>query len=126
MMRVIAAALLSLPLATPTHGQESDQDARFGSLRLCAGTVTDARIEQDEASGQMLLLLTFSPEASAKVAEMTTAAIGDVIVLRLADEIISEPRVYEPILGGEMQVWGTEIETMERLLSAVREACPAA
>ena len=126
MVRMMAATLLCMIFALPAVSQEADQQARFGSLRLCADTVTDARIERDDASGQLVLLLTFSPEASVKVAAMTSAALGEAIALRLGNEILAEPIVYEPILEGEIQVSGAEIAAMERLLSAVREACPAA
>jgi len=59
-----------------------------------------------DAHGMPAVALYFEPELRAWIAEATTENIGAPMDLFLCDELVTSPRIMEPITGGNVQITG--------------------
>jgi preprotein translocase subunit SecD len=84
-------------------------------LPVPAGGITAASVGIDSISGGWQAVLTFSPELRAAFATMTEANIGKKVRIYLDGELLIEPVVREPIIGGRMIVTPVTKAQAERL-----------
>ena len=71
-----------------------------------SGTDLQNAHEQTDQQGQHLVGLEFSPEGGEKFAKLTTANVGKTIAILLDGEVLTAPRVNEPITGGKAVITG--------------------
>lgn len=98
-----------------------------GSIVITGADVADARAgtQQDNMkNNQYVVSLNLTPEGSTKFAEATTRAVNngyETIGIYYDGEIISSPRVNEPILNGQASISGSfTYEEAEILASTIR------
>lgn len=78
-----------------------------GETVLTGTDLKDAR-EQTDQQGQNLVALEFSPEGAEKFAALTTMNVGRTIAILLDGEVLTAPRVNEPITGGNAVITGNK------------------
>jgi preprotein translocase subunit SecD len=78
-----------------------------GETVLTGTDLKDAR-EQTDQQGQNLVELEFSPEGGDKFADLTTKNVGRNIAILLDGEVLTNPRVNEPIMGGKAVITGNK------------------
>lgn len=78
-----------------------------GETVLTGTDLKDAR-EQTDQQGQNLVELEFSPEGGEKFADLTTKNVGRNIAILLDGEVLTNPRVNEPIMGGKAVITGNK------------------
>ncbi|MCR5175582.1 MAG: protein translocase subunit SecD [Anaerovibrio sp.] len=78
-----------------------------GETVLTGTDLKDAR-EQTDQQGQNLVELEFSPEGGDKFADLTSKNVGRNIAILLDGEVLTNPRVNEPIMGGKAVITGNK------------------
>lgn len=78
-----------------------------GESVLTGTDLKDAR-EQTDQQGQNVVALEFSPEGAEKFATLTTMNVGRTIAILLDGEVLTAPRVNEPITGGHAVITGNK------------------
>ena len=78
-----------------------------GETVLTGTDLKDAR-EQTDQQGQNLVELEFSPEGGEKFADLTSKNVGRNIAILLDGEVLTNPRVNEPIMGGKAVITGNK------------------
>lgn len=76
-----------------------------GVTHLTGTDLKDAH-EQTDQAGQNLVGLEFSDEGGDKFAELTMKNVGKTIAILLDGEVLTAPRVNEPITGGKAVITG--------------------
>lgn len=77
-----------------------------GNTVLTGTDLKDAR-EQTTQSNQNEVAIEFSDEGAEKFADLTTANVGRTISILLDGEVLTAPRVNEPITGGKAVITGS-------------------
>lgn len=77
-----------------------------GNVVLQGDDLKDARASQNPA-GEYAVDLTFTADGTKKFAELTTKFIGQIIGIYLDDQLLTAPRVNEPILVGNAEISGS-------------------
>ena len=121
------------PNADGTYGEKTvltktiDELMADGSIVITGTDVADARagVQQDSMkNNQYVVQLNLTPEGSAKFAEGTTRAVNngyETIGIYYDGEIVSAPKVNEPILNGQASISGSfDVEQAEILASTIR------
>lgn len=103
----------------------------MGPLHLCRETVSDARVDRradrteaenwDGNDGHLSIML--KPAAAKTYATMTRRHLGSLMAVRLGGEVISRPRMNEPIADGRFYFTGPEIRALERAATMALGAC---
>lgn len=76
----------------------------IGTMPLCgAGPVTTQAVI-DEYSGDQVLQITLDKTDAARLADFTTANVGNQMAVRVDGKLVMEPYINEPIVGGSIQV----------------------
>lgn len=65
-----------------------------------------ARLQPDLYTDNYAILISFDEEGAAALAQLTRENLNAPIALSLDGEVISEPIVRSPILGGQLQITG--------------------
>ncbi len=97
-----------------------------GDIVLTGTEVADAQagaVKDSMGNQQFVVSLNFTPDGSQKFADATTNAYnnGETIAIYYDGEIVSAPRVNEPIMNGQAQISGDfTYEEAERLASTIR------
>lgn len=77
-----------------------------GNTVLTGTDLKDAK-EQTTQNNQNVVDLEFSDEGAQKFADLTSANVGRTISILLDGEVLTAPRVNEPITGGKAQITGS-------------------
>lgn len=97
-----------------------------GDMLLTGTDVADAQagaVKDSMGNQQFVVSLNFTPEGTQKFADATQHAYdnSETIAIYYDGEIVSAPKVNEPILNGQAQISGDfEYEEAERLASTIR------
>jgi SecDF, P1 head subdomain len=92
-------------------------DTRFAPYQVQASAVTDA-------TGRPALSIRLDESGAEMLEAITVAHMGDVVPLRVDDEVIMSPRVLETITGGEILVSGDfELEELKALAVRLSPSC---
>lgn len=91
----------------------------FGPLRMCGGAVASVTAATDESGGPSVTIA-FSPAMTGRFAAETAARVGKPMSVRLDGRIIADPRVNEPITGGQVQLVGPDIDAAAIRAAAAR------
>lgn len=97
------------PDARPTYQVYAIKVPRSGQARLSGDNVEDASAQPDPNGGQIAVSLRMNQQGAKIWAQMTTEAANGgnrEIAILLDDEVVSAPRVNEPITGGNSQITG--------------------
>lgn len=97
-------------------------------VALSGETVTDARVDFDSNGfGTPHISLTFGSQGANQFADLTRNHVGKRLAIILDNEVLSAPRINEPILSGNAQITGTfTFEEASLLALALRSgALPA-
>ncbi|MFZ1741602.1 MAG: hypothetical protein WAT93_02045 [Pontixanthobacter sp.] len=101
------AVILASTLVTScgdVGGPDRSSGVWIGDLKLCAETVKRVSDGFDEVRGLPLVAIRFRPEAGKRIAEMTSALVGQRLEVTINGSVISAPTVAEPVTGGEIQL----------------------
>ena len=91
-----------------------------GTTVLTGKDLKDAKAQIDQ-SNRNLVALEFSPEGSAKFAELTTKNVGKHISILLDKQMLTNPVVEEPITGGKAVITGNRtIEEAQKVAILLR------
>lgn len=91
-----------------------------GRTVMTGQDLKDARAQIDQAN-QNLVALEFSEEGGRKFADLTTKNVGHTIAILLDKEVLTNPRVNEPITGGKAVITGSRtLEEAEHLAILLR------
>ena len=115
-----ARADLDDALRQPNEGVESDWLDQAGALRRALArpgdpgmqrelkdlTISRAAVTRDP-SGEDVVTVALNAEAAHRFAEFTNAHVGSRTQLLLDGELVAEPRIMSPILGGSLQIAGS-------------------
>jgi len=84
-----------------------------------------ATISFSEYDQTPVLVINLKYPASEAFAELTAAKVGETLALSVDGEVWSEPRIMEPIYGGQVQITGGDrsIEELERLARRLAPIC---
>ncbi|MBM2575448.1 hypothetical protein JQC91_03950 [Jannaschia sp. Os4] len=102
------ALLLAFLAATPAAAQEVLTAVPTNGTPLAFGP-SDLRSVQPtfDHDGQPAVAFVLSDETVRRFGEMTARNVREIIELRLCGEVLTAPRVMEPILGGALQITGS-------------------
>lgn len=78
-----------------------------GKIVLDGRDVANATAVIDPMSNQPAVSLELKGEGTKKFEEATTKFVGQVIEIKLDEDVLSAPQVREPILGGKAQITGS-------------------
>lgn len=95
----------------------------FGTMPLCGQGPVTSQLVVDIYTARPALILTLGPDASARLAALTTRQLDQALAWRAGGRVIVEPVIREPITGGKLQVEGAPQPELERLAAALK-ACP--
>ena len=92
-----------------------------GNTLLTGTDLKDAQAAMNQQNGQCVVNLEFSDEGSQKFADATLENVGRTIAILLDGEILTNPVVREPILGGRAEISGQrDLEEAQRLAVLLR------
>lgn len=92
-----------------------------GNTILTGTDLKDAQAAMRQDNGQCIVSLEFSDEGSKKFADATLANVGRQIAILLDGEVLTDPVVREPILGGRAEISGQrDLEEAQRLAVLLR------
>lgn len=74
---------------------------------IAGDKLTGADGSFDQNTNEPVVLIRFDAEGGKKFADMTTKHTGRLFAIILDDQVISAPRINEPILGGASQISGS-------------------
>jgi preprotein translocase subunit SecD len=77
----------------------------IGGVAFPKSDFLDARAIYDE-TGAPVILVTFGPKGTKKLAQVTKANVGKPMSLAIGTRLLMKPVVREPILGGTIQISG--------------------
>ena len=77
-----------------------------GNTVLTGKDLKDSKASVDQA-GRPVVTLQFNEEGKKKFGELTAANVGNQIAILLDGEVLTAPRVSEPITGGSAQITGS-------------------
>jgi len=92
-----------------------------GNTLLTGTDLKDAQAAMNQQNGQSVVNLEFSDEGAQKFADATLENVGRTIAILLDGEILTNPVVREPILGGKAEISGQrDLEEAQRLAVLLR------
>ncbi|MEM9317637.1 MAG: hypothetical protein AAGA70_01365 [Pseudomonadota bacterium] len=94
------------------------------SINLGPGDLSAVRLEVEP---QPALIIRFEAEGAAWMAETTTMALGQPLVLSVCGQQVAAPIVHEPITGGEVMISGAfDSETLTGIAGLIsgQVLCP--
>ena len=92
-----------------------------GNTLLTGTDLKDAQAAMNQQNGQSVVNLEFSDEGAQKFADATLENVGRQIAILLDGEILTNPVVREPILGGRAEISGQrDLEEAQRLAVLLR------
>ena len=92
-----------------------------GNTLLTGTDLKDAQAAMNQQNGQCVVNLEFSDEGAQKFADATLENVGRQIAILLDGEILTNPVVREPILGGKAEISGQrDLEEAQRLAVLLR------
>ena len=92
-----------------------------GNTLLTGSDLKDAQAAMNQQNGQSIVTLEFSDEGKEKFADATLANVGRQIAILLDGEVLTDPVVREPILGGRAEISGQrDLEEAQRLAVLLR------
>ncbi len=92
-----------------------------GKTLLTGTDLKDAQAAMNQQNGQCVVNLEFSDEGSQKFADATLENVGRTIAILLDGEILTNPVVREPILGGKAEISGQrDLEEAQHLAVLLR------
>ncbi len=92
-----------------------------GNTLLTGTDLKDAQAAMNQQNGQCVVNLEFSDEGAQKFADATLDNVGRTIAILLDGEILTNPVVREPILGGKAEISGQrDLEEAQRLAVLLR------
>ena len=92
-----------------------------GNTLLTGTDLKDAQAAMNQQNGQSVVNLEFSDEGKDKFAEATLNNVGRKIAILLDGEILTDPVVREPIMGGRAEISGQrDLEEAQRLAVLLR------
>ena len=101
------AACLAIMLAGPAAAQEAALELRAdtGTIALPPGTVEAS--PGFDTNGRPAILFYLASDPARAFGEMTTDNVGREIEIVVCDNVLSAPRVMEPILAGSGMISGS-------------------
>ncbi|MEP3420255.1 MAG: hypothetical protein ABJN35_00845 [Erythrobacter sp.] len=100
-----------------------DGSMTFDRLEMCDANVAKVVITTDLQTSQPALLVTMTETGGVWLANATTRYVSKPMQLIVDGDLIMEPIILEPILGGELQVSGFHGFSNERIGSALLSPC---
>ncbi|MBQ3451688.1 MAG: protein translocase subunit SecD, partial [Selenomonadaceae bacterium] len=92
-----------------------------GNTLLTGTDLKDAQAAMNQQNGQCVVNLEFSDEGAQKFADATLENVGRQIAILLDGEILTNPVVREPILGGKAEISGQrDLEEAQHLAVLLR------
>ncbi|MBQ7629188.1 MAG: protein translocase subunit SecD [Selenomonadaceae bacterium] len=92
-----------------------------GNTLLTGTDLKDAQAAMNQQGGQSVVNLEFSDEGKDKFADATLKNVGRKIAILLDGEVLTDPVVREPILGGRAEISGQrDLEEAQRLAVLLR------
>ena len=92
-----------------------------GNTLLTGTDLKDAQAAMNQQNGQCVVNLEFSDEGAQKFVDATLENVGRQIAILLDGEILTNPVVREPILGGRAEISGQrDLEEAQRLAVLLR------
>ena len=92
-----------------------------GNTLLTGTDLKDAQAAMNQQNNQAVVNLEFSDEGAKKFADATLANVGRQIAILLDGEILTDPVVREPILGGRAEISGQRsLEEAQRIAVLLR------
>lgn len=92
-----------------------------GNTLLTGTDLKDAQAAMRQDNGQCIVSLEFSDEGTKKFADATLANVGRQISILLDGEVLTDPVVREPIMGGRAEISGQRtLEEAQRLAVLLR------
>ena len=92
-----------------------------GNTLLTGTDLKDAQAAMRQDNGQCIVSLEFSDEGTKKFADATLANVGRQIAILLDGEVLTDPVVREPIMGGRAEISGQRtLEEAQRLAVLLR------
>ena len=92
-----------------------------GNTLLTGTDLKDAQAAMNQQNNQAVVNLEFSDEGSKKFADATLANVGRQIAILLDGEVLTDPVVREPILGGRAEISGQRnLEEAQRIAVLLR------
>lgn len=92
-----------------------------GNVVLTGNDLADARAATNQTNNQNVVNLEFTSEGGQKFADLTMQNVGRTIAIVLDGEILTDPVVREPILGGRAEISGQKtLEEAQRLAVLLR------
>ena len=92
-----------------------------GNTVLSGTDLKDAQAATNQQNGQHVVNLEFSDEGAKKFAEVTMKNVGRRIAILLDGEVLTDPNVREPILGGRAEISGQKtLEEAQQLAVLLR------
>ncbi|MBR5914787.1 MAG: protein translocase subunit SecD [Selenomonadaceae bacterium] len=92
-----------------------------GNTLLTGTDLKDAQAAMNQQNGQSVVNLEFSDEGKEKFADATLNNVGRKISILLDGEVLTDPVVREPILGGRAEISGQrDLEESQRLAVLLR------
>ncbi len=92
-----------------------------GNTLLTGTDLKDAQAAMNQQNNQCVVNLEFSDEGAKKFADATLANVGRQIAILLDGEVLTDPVVREPILGGRAEISGQrDLEEAQRLAVLLR------
>ena len=92
-----------------------------GNTLLNGSDLKDAQAAMNQQNNQCVVTLEFSDEGTKKFADATMKNVGRQIAILLDGEVLTDPVVREPILGGNAEISGQrDLEEAQRLAVLLR------
>lgn len=92
-----------------------------GHTLLTGTDLKDAQAAMRQDNGQCIVSLEFSDEGTKKFADATLANVGRQLAILLDGEVLTDPVVREPIMGGRAEISGQRtLEEAQRLAVLLR------
>ena len=102
-------------LSTPSENGENDDRVAF---YLTSEKIDRLSLGLSEYDGKPFLNMTFSEMGNSEFIAMQKGRVGKSIALCLGNQLLTEPRLNEPILGGDAQISGNfTVEEVEQLIA---------
>ncbi|WP_298021869.1 protein translocase subunit SecD [uncultured Parasphingopyxis sp.] len=109
----------AFPYADATEGQGCVIVQR--RVMVSGDQLVNAQQGYDQQTGQPTVDLTFNAEGGREFGRVTQENVGRPFAIILDDEVLSAPRINEPILGGNAQISGSfSVQTASELAIALR------
>jgi preprotein translocase subunit SecD len=91
---------------------------------LTASDIVSAELGFDQYQGMPVVQIKLSPRGSQVIAKFTTENIGRRLAIVINNKVVSAPRLYGPILDGEMQISGRfSAKEARKLAAALSQKC---